>query len=123
MVISYKKFTIYGWFKPFILWIKSYLLNFMRITKYNFRIEIDSFSCKRSLIYVGADFFVITQQTFTCSKSTTEILCKGVKYVESYNKDTRTIPLKFFSVSSVDFKKVFVFWELETNIVLRTQYA
>ena len=36
-----------------------------------------------------------------------------------YSKDTRTIPLTFFSVSSVDFKKGFVFWELET----RTQYA
>ena len=36
------------------------------------------------------------QLTFTCSKSTTETLEKGVKYVKVNNKKPRTTPLASF---------------------------
>ena len=41
-----------------------------------------------------------TQSTFTCSKLTREALEQGVKYVQSYNKDTRTTPLAFEQVNA-----------------------
>ena len=38
----------------------------------------------------------LTQLTFTCSKSPIEALEKGVKYVQSYKKNTRTTSLTSF---------------------------
>ena len=43
-----------------------------------FTVEITGFHAMGTLIVYG-----VTQLTFTCSKSTTEILEKGLKYVES----------------------------------------
>ena len=38
----------------------------------------------------------ITQQTFTCSKSTIDTLEKGVKYFKVNNKDTRMTSMVLF---------------------------
>ena len=48
-------------------------------------------------------FSINTQLTFTCLKPTLETLEKGVKYVQSNNKNTKT---PFSSVSVVDFEQV-----------------
>ena len=43
-----------------------------------------------------------TQQLNKCSKLTIEALEQGVKYVQSYNKSTRTTPINIFKVNNKD---------------------
>ena len=51
-----------------------------------------------------------TQLILTCSKLTIETMEKGVKYVQSLNKNTREYFTPFSSVFIVDFEQVNVSW-------------
>ena len=43
----------------------------------------------------------LTQPIFTCSKLTIQTLKRSVKYVQSYNKDTRTTPLAGYKLQGL----------------------
>ena len=78
---------------------------------------------------IGKDITTISSQlTFTCSKSIIETLEKGVKYVQSNNKNTRlrsdvfVVNLKHISLFSIvpifDFEQLNVSWAHKRKLQL-----
>ena len=93
------------------------------------KIFYDYLTVPQKKCYEGL-LFIIIQLIFTYPKSTIEILEKGAKYAQSYNKDTRTTPKLTFrtpwyahlrvrrsGVFIVNFEQVNLSWEYFRDII------
>ena len=68
-------------------------------------------------------YFLPSQLTFSCSKSTIESLEKGVKYVQNYQyKHQNDVQWLWTCVSIVDFEQVNVSWDVSPENIRNEKF-